>query len=231
MSVKTYRDVAIEYRPEITGLAGPIFGVVLKGRKSFASLEEKQHYVTYIQANTQHPQRLLESDFTPIDTQKVTEIRFFPPTKGIQPIDIIPFNTYQAGFDFLISEKALNVLKQHRIPHINHLSATIHSLQAKYAMVGFPLVPNERIDFGKSTFFDPERRRTITYKDHQEYAQSITAYYPSTLYVLGVGNYDIIHLENQGLYFSDNFFQAMEASGIIGISKGPSVLYNTMRVT
>ena len=221
-----YIKIDIEYEPRITGSPNGVYAVEIKERKSFKSKKEEEYFNEFIDKNMEDIKRVCEQNFEIIDNNRISEIIYFPSYKRAKGIDVVKYCPHQMGFQLLVSEKAFEILNKYRTPAYSIIPSKIETFEKKYFMIGFPMIENNSIDLDKSKFYDHDLEKEITYKNYADYAEINFSRYPLETFLLEVYNYDIINLQGEGIYFSENLIIELENNGIIGFVRKKSILYN-----
>ena len=221
-----YIKTDTEYEPKITGSPNGVYAVEIKEKKSFKSKEEKDYFNQFVEKNSEDIKRVCEQNFVKIDNKRISEIIYFPSYKRAKDIDVVKYCPHQMGFQLLVSEKAYEILKKYRTPAYSIIPSKIETFDKKYFMIGFPMIENKTIDLNKSSFYDSKLGKEITYKNYNDYAEINFSRYPLETYLTEFYNYDIINLQAEGMYFSENLITELENSGIIGFVRKKSILYN-----
>ncbi|MRX64714.1 hypothetical protein [Maribacter luteus] len=221
-----YIKTDTEYEPKITGSPNGVYSVEIKEKKSFKSKGERNYFNEFVKKNNEDIRRVYEQNFVKIDNKRITEIIYFPSYKKAKNIDVVQYRPFQMGFQLLISEKAYEILKKYRIPAYNIIPSKIETFDKKYFMIGFSMIENKNIDFNKSKFYDFKLEKEIVYKNNNDYAEINFSRYPLETYLKERYNYDIINLQGEGIYFSEDLITALEKNGIIGFVRKKSILYN-----
>ena len=221
-----YIKTDTEYEPKITGSPNGVYAVEIKEKKSFKSKEEKDYFNQFVEKNSEDIKRVCEQNFVKIDNKRISEIIYFPSYKRAKDIDVVKYCPHQMGFQLLVSEKAYEILKKYRTPAYSIIPSKIETFDKKYFMIGFPMIENKTIDLKKSSFYDSKLGKEITYKNYNDYAEINFSRYPLETYLTEFYNYDIINLQAEGMYFSENLITELENSGIIGFVRKKSILYH-----
>lgn len=221
-----YIKTDIEYEPKITGSPNGVYAVEIKDKKSFKSQDEKDYFNNFIKENRQDITRLYEDSFVKIDNKMISEIIYFPSYKRTKDIDVVLYCPYQNGFKLLISEKAFEIIRKYKTPILNIIPSKIDSFEKRYFMIGFPMIVNKMIDFEKSRFYDSGIEQEITYDNYENYAEINFNRTALSIHLSKSYDYDIINLQGEGLYFSENLTMELEENRIIGFVRKKSILYN-----
>lgn len=86
---------------------------------------------------------------------------FFPCKEKIKEIDMIDFCPFKLGLDFLISKKLFDIMNNFNLPPVNKIPTRINTFNTEYFLIGFPMIPQERIDLNKSIFFDTKKEANL----------------------------------------------------------------------
>jgi len=221
-----YIEIDVEYEPAITGSPNGIYAVEMKGEKSFRSKKEMVFFNEFIDANMENLQRVCDQNFVAIDEKNISKITYFPSYKRTKDIDVVNYSPHQMGFQFLLSEKAFKIIIKYKTPKLNVIPAKIETFDKKYYMIGFPMIENEMIDFKLSTFYDHDLEKEVTYKNFKDYNQINFSRNALNIHLKKSYNYDIIHLQGEGVYFSKSIIAEIKANELIGFLIRKSMLHN-----
>ena len=133
------------------------------------------------------------------------------------------------GFQILVSEKAYGIIRKYRTPDYSIIPSRIETFDKKYFMIGFPMIEDKTIDLKKSTFYDIELEKEISYESYDAYAEINFSRHPLETYLTEVYDYDIINLQGEGMYFSETLITELEKNEIIGFVRKNSILYNEIK--
>lgn len=147
-----YKKVTVSYEPAITGNSKGGYSVEIKDRLSFNSPTERKYFESFFEKNDENYNRVFINNFETIDTVYLKNLILFPKQKRIKEIDMLIFSPHKLGLSFMISEKLYNIITKFKLPPFNKIPAQINTFNTKYFLIGFPMIPKERIDLDKSIF-------------------------------------------------------------------------------
>ncbi|WP_235657833.1 hypothetical protein [Salmonella enterica] len=82
---------------------------------------------------------------------------------------MIDFCPFKLGLDFLISKKLFDIMNNFNLPPVNKIPTRINTFNTEYFLIGFPMIPQERIDLNKSIFFDTKKRSEFNLKSYDAF--------------------------------------------------------------
>ncbi len=166
-----YKKFDVSYDPVITGINNGGAQLELKENKSFISKEEKNKFNKYIDENLNNRDRVFLKTFKSINEEQISSIKYYPTRKKIKRTDFISYLPYEFGLNYIISEKAYDVIKMYKIPSLlNKINIGIEGWENdKFYLIGFPMIPDTEIDLKKSIFYDTQRNEKVNFKSYQDY--------------------------------------------------------------
>lgn len=149
-----YKKFYVSYDPVITGINNGGAQLELKENKSFISKEEKNKFNKYIDENLNNRDRVFLKTFKSINEEQISSIKYYPTRKKIKKTDFISYLPYEFGLNYIISEKAYDVIKMYKIPSLlNKINIGIEGWENdKFYLIGFPMIPDTEIDLKKIHF-------------------------------------------------------------------------------
>ncbi|WP_235299760.1 hypothetical protein [Portibacter marinus] len=224
--MKRYSKIVAEHEPQITGSPNGVYAVELVDNKSFVTKEEEDIFKLYVSRNHENIQRVCEDSFVNLDNQKISQITYYPAYKSIKEIDVIQYSPYYLGFQLLVSQRLFRILASFNLPNLNKLKSKITNFNSNYFLIGFPMIENKNIDFKRSIFFDYGRNEKKIYKNYQQYSELNFTRIPHEIYLTKQYNYDVINIQGEGLFLSENLIAEIEKHKISGIIEKKSILHN-----
>ncbi len=131
----------------------------------------------FLKKNDENYNRVFIKSFEAIDTIYLKNLILFPKQKRIKEIDILIFSPHKLGLSFMISEKLYNIITKFKLPPFNKIPAQINTFNTKYFLIGFPMIPKESIDLGKSIFFDTKKEVNLISNHMMNSSKRITLLY------------------------------------------------------
>ncbi|ECP2507212.1 hypothetical protein FY562_24100, partial [Salmonella enterica] len=181
------------------------------------SKEDKKYFEGFFLKNSKDYNRVMIDDFKCIDVNKIQEICFFPVRKKIKEIDMIDFCPFKLGLDFLISKKLFDIMNNFNLPPVNKIPTRINTFNTEYFLIGFPMIPQERIDLNKSIFFDTKKRSEFNLKSYDAFINTDFSVKPRKIYPDVFYDVDAIGFQGKGLFFSNRLIDAIQDAGIVGL--------------
>ncbi|MGJ8660373.1 MAG: hypothetical protein ACSHWV_11035 [Cellulophaga fucicola] len=217
-----YKVVSHSSEPSIIGVNNGVYQVELNDKKSFLNKEEKRYYESYF--NDSVDSFILEN-FKKNDSRKITELLYFP-LKKAKETDFVCFSPFELGLDFIVSQKALNIIEQFALPDYIKIPAKINGFKNDYYTIGFPIVTNDRINFPKSKFYHRIKKIELDNLSFEDYKKVSGALVKTLTLELVNTNYkkDILNLQGQGLFFSNPLISKLQENNIIGLEIGNTTL-------
>ncbi|MEH4792453.1 hypothetical protein PO413_20920 [Escherichia coli] len=215
-----YKKVTVSYEPAITGNSKGGYSVEIKDRLSFNSPTERKYFESFFENNDENYNRVFINNFETIDTVYLKNLILFPKQKRIKEIDMLIFSPHKLGLSFMISEKLYNIITKFKLPPFNKIPAQINTFNTKYFLIGFPMIPKERIDLDKSIFFDTKKRSEFNFKSYDEFIKMDYSIIPKKIYPDVFYDVDVIGFQGKGLFFSDRLLDAIQNAGIVGLHIG-----------
>ena len=151
-----YYKLRTDYNPKISGKANGGCAVELKDKQSFGSIEDKYLWKDYCTQNRINMNNHSSCEnYIPFDYQLLkAPLRCFLTGKRVKELDFMTFAPYIHGIQFLVSEKAYNVIKRYRLQTHNAIPVQIDTLKQTYYLLGFPIVGFSYFDFSCSLFYN-----------------------------------------------------------------------------
>lgn len=223
-----YKKFDVSYDPVITGINNGGAQLELKENKSFISKEEKNKFNKYIDENLNNRDRVFLKTFKSINEEQISSIKYYPTRKKIKRTDFISYLPYEFGLNYIISEKAYDVIKMYKIPSLlNKINIGIEGWENdKFYLIGFPMIPDTEIDLKKSIFYDTQRNEKVNFKSYQDYNEINFNLVALNLFLLNKYHYDIINIQGKGMFFSEELIYALKGNNIIGFEIREIILEN-----
>lgn len=217
MLTMKYKKIRVSYNPEVTGSVNGVYSVEIKDNVSFKSEGEKKYFEGFFSRNSEDYDRVFINGFKCIDINKVKSVLFFPIRKKIKEIDMIDFCPFKLGLDFLISKRLFDIMSGFNLPPVNKIPAKINTFDTEYFLIGFPMIPQERIDLDESIFFNTKKRDEFDFKSHDDFMKTDFSIIPKKIYPDVFYDVDAIGFQGKGVFFSDRLIDAILDAGIIGL--------------
>lgn len=212
-----YKKIGVSFEPEITGNSKGGYSVEIKDKTSFNNLMEKKYFYDFFEKNDENYNRVFIDTFKKIDANKLTRIIFYPKTKKIKKIDLLIFCPHKLGLNFIISKKMFDVMMKFNLPLINKISVQVKSFDTEYLLVGFPMIPQDKIDLSESLFFDTKEKIIFNFESNDEYMKTNFSIIPKKIVTNVFYDIDVVSFQGKGTFFSDRLIDAMQDAEIIGL--------------
>ncbi|EPK7286483.1 hypothetical protein [Citrobacter farmeri] len=212
-----YRKISVSFEPEITGNDKGGYSVEIKDKMSFNNDMEKKYFYDFFEENDENYNRVFIDTFKKINTNKLSKIIFYPKTKKIKEIDLLVSCPHKLGLNFIISKKMFDIMMNFNLPPINKISVQINSFDTEYLLIGFPMIPQDRIDLSESLFFDTKEKAFFKFKSNNEYMKTNFSVIPKKISPNVFYDFDAISFQGKGTFFSERLINAMQGAEIIGL--------------
>ncbi len=153
-----YKKVSVSFDPEITGNSKGGYSVEIKDKTSFNNQIEKEYFYDFFENNDENYNRVFIDSFKEIDTSKLTRITFYPKTKKIKEIDLMIFCPHKLGLNFIMSKKMFDIMVSFNLPLMHKIPVQVNSFNTEYLLVGFTMIPQDKIDLRESLFLIQKER-------------------------------------------------------------------------
>ena len=191
-----YKEIDISCEPSVIGSNDGVSQTELlhkAGKSSFANDDEKNKFDEY--GSTIWDDRTLVSidGYTKLDG--ITPLMAYKMKKRVKEVDILDcVHSSGLGFDYLLSQKLIDILDQFSLPKHNRIKTNIEGFDTQYYLVGFPLISITDYDFSQSTFYNYTTSSIETFKDIDDYnAKKGYMLTPKSLFLNREYKHDVIY--------------------------------------
>ena len=156
------------------------------------------------------------------DPSRISKITYYKTKKGVKETDFISSLTDNSFnlFDFIVSEETYKLLLESNLPIYNKIQAYIpeFSTQREYFLLGFPELSLENVDYAHSVILDSFSGDQLRINSYEEYANRTYKFTKMhNIQLKADYKYDIIKLQNTGLFFSNSLIEVMRLHNITGL--------------
>jgi hypothetical protein len=218
-----YLKITPETDTKITGSPNGVYSVEIK-KNSFASDAERKYFEEFQKAKEKQPSTIYYPDFLTIDSNKISEITYFPSFKRAKEIDVIQYCPNQLGFQLMLSEKLYNMISVCRLPKHNAIRCRIDTFSQCYFLLGFPIISSEAIDFEKSFFLDQINHKIMQFPDHIAYNEANYIGFVKEIHLKTNLPYDLINIKG-GLFLVESIYTEIQNHKFIGLNALNSFLF------
>lgn len=220
---KKYFRVRPSIESRVTGIRDGVTCQVetrfTKSQPSFIDKTEKayfQDYCKYLWENRKN------DNFPLTDPSRISKITYYKTKKGVKETDFISSLTDNSFnlFDFIVSEETYKLLLEANLPIYNKIQAYIpeFSTQREYFLLGFPELSLENVDYAHSVILDSFSGIQLRFNSYEEYANRTYKFTKMhNIQLKADYKYDIIKLQNTGLFFSNSLIEVMRHHNITGL--------------
>lgn len=236
---KRYFRVGPSVESCVTGIRDGITNQVetrfTKMQSSFVNKTEKNYFLDYCKFLWENRKKINIDEFPLIDSSKISKITYYKTKKSVKETDFISNltdNSYNL-FDFIVSEETHKLLLEFKLPIYNKIQVIIpeFSVQKEYFLLGFPEMSLENVDYGHSVILDSFSGKQLKFKSFEEYINR--TYKFTKLYTIQLNvdyKYDIIRLQNTGIFFSDSLIDALKHHNITGLDYLSQTLFCSSKI-
>lgn len=68
------------------------------------------------------------------------------------------FCPHKLGLNFIMSKKMFDIMVSFNLPLMNKIPVQVNSFNTEYLLVGFPMIPQDKIDLSESLFLIQKER-------------------------------------------------------------------------
>lgn len=216
-----YWSVIRSTNPSITGINNADAQVETLNKKegcSFVDKNEEKYFVEFCRGVWQKTKGIFIDDFSAINSDKISLIKYFPTKRRVKEIDVLGHSTQSSFnvFDFLISDKVLKIIIEFNLPEFNIIPAKVTGFTIQYHLIGFSIIPYSEINFEKSIFRDDISGVNITFHNYDEYKNRNTICTSAKKIILMKKyNYDVLRTP-VGLFFSESLITKIQENNVVG---------------
>lgn len=223
---KKYFRVGSSVESCVTGIRDGVTSQVetrfTKMHSSFINNTEKNYFLDYCKFLWENRKKISIDEFPLIDSSKISKITYYKTKKSVKETDFMSNLTDKSFnlFDFIVSEEAHKLLMDFNLPIYNKLKVIIpeFSSQKEYLLLGFPELSLENVDYEYSIIIDSFSGKQLRFNSYEEYINRTYKFTKLNNIRLNTDyKYDIIRLQNTGIFFSDSLIDVLKRKNITGL--------------
>ncbi|MFJ1381895.1 hypothetical protein [Capnocytophaga canimorsus] len=222
--MKHYR-ITTTYDPLIIGVNDASAQVEICKKKDKYSFEDKEaelyfyDYANKFAFGKRDALHLLTlNDYQVIDDKKVKKMTLFKTKKRVKNVDIMSYQIHYNCFDFVFSQKLINIIDKYKIPIHNRIPVTIDEFEGTFFLVGFPKISEKNYDFEKTIFYDDYLNKEYQFSDITEYQNHPKYFLLQHRNIVLKPNYDYDILAKSYLYFSERLIDEITQNDILALT-------------
>ncbi|MDO4729354.1 MAG: hypothetical protein Q4B43_10190 [Bacteroidota bacterium] len=220
-----YYRIIRTYDPLIIGINDASAQVEICRKKDKYSFEDKESelyfydYANKFAFGKKDALQLLSlNDYQTIDDKKIKKMTLFKTKKRVKNVDIMSYQIHYNCFDFVFSEKLINIIDKYKIPIHNRIPVTIDGFQGTFFLVGFPKISEKEYDFEKTIFYDDYLNEKYQFSDIKEYQNHPKYFLLQHRHIVLKSNYDYDILAKSYLYFSEKLIDEIVQNDILALT-------------
>lgn len=218
--MKYYR-VTRTYDPFIIGVNDASAQVEISKKKdkySFENKESETYFYNYVDkfafGKQDYSQLLTLNNYQVIENKNIKNVTLFKTKKRVKNVDVMSYQIHYNCFDFVFSQKLINIIDKYKLPIHNRIPVTIDEFDGTFFLVGFPKVSEKDYDFEKTTFYDDYLNQEYRFNDINEYKNHPQYFLLQHRHIVLKSNYEYDILAKSYLYFSERLINEIEQNNI-----------------